>query len=116
MRHRNTTKTFGRSKSAREAMLRDVATSVIVYEKIKTTQAKAKAARSLVETLITTAKAGDLSARRTLLAFFPTEQPVQKLMDILGPRYKNRNGGYTRIIKIGSRLGDAATVVQLELV
>lgn len=116
MRHRKTTKTLGRSKSAREALLRDLATSVIVYEKIQTTQVKAKVARSLVEKLITTAKAGDLAARRKLISFFPTKQPVSKLMDVLGPKYKERNGGYTRIVKMGPRQGDGAEVVQLELV
>lgn len=97
-------------------MLRDVATSVIVYEKVKTTQAKAKAVRPLVEQLITKAKGGNLTARRQLLAFFTTEQPVKKLMDVLGPRYKERAGGYTRIVKLGHRAGDDAAVAMIELV
>ncbi|PIX62083.1 50S ribosomal protein L17 [Candidatus Uhrbacteria bacterium CG_4_9_14_0_2_um_filter_41_50] len=116
MRHRNTTKTLGRSKSAREAVLRDLATSIVVYEKIKTTEVKAKTVCPIVEKLITKAKAGDLTARRQLLSYFATEQPVNKLMEVLGPRYKSRNGGYTRIVKIGPRLGDGAPVVQIELV
>lgn len=116
MRHRNKVKTLGRSPSARKALLRDLATSVIVHESIVTTHGKAKAARSTVERLITTAKKGDLAARRRLLAFFPTEQPVNKLMDVLGPRFKERNGGYTRIVKLGHRQGDAAKVVRFELV
>lgn len=116
MRHKNTVKTLGRKKSAREALMRDLATSVIVYEKISTTEAKAKAVKPVVEKLITTARKGDLNARRRLLAFFTTEQPVNKLMDVLGPRYQERPGGYTRITKIGRRQGDAAPVVELELV
>ena len=116
MRHRNKVKTLGRSPSARKALLRDLATSLIVHESIETTHVKAKAARSTVERLITVAKKGDLAARRRLLAFFPTEQPVNKLMDVLGPRFKDRNGGYTRITKLGHRQGDAAKVVRFELV
>ncbi len=116
MRHRKTTKTLGRTPTARKAMLRDLATSVIVYEKVKTTLTKAKAVRPVVEKLITKSKKGDLAARRQLLAFFPTEQPVNKLMDVLGPRYVNRPGGYTRITKIGTRQGDGAPVAQIELV
>jgi len=116
MRHRNTTKTLGRTPTARKAMLRDLATSVIVYETVTTTLAKAKTVRPLVEKLITKAKKGDLHARRQLLAFFPTEQPVHKLMDVLGPRYANRPGGYTRITKLGQRQGDGAPVAMIELV
>lgn len=116
MRHRNKVKTLARSKSAREALLRDLATSVIVYEKVKTTEGKAKAVRPVVERLITVAKKGDLNARRRLLAYFTTDQPVQKMIEVLGPRYKDRQGGYTRLIKVGSRQGDGAPVVQIELV
>ncbi len=116
MRHRKTTKTLGRSASARKALLRDLATSVIVYEKIKTTQGKAKVVRPVVERLITTAKKGDLAARRRLYAFFSTTQPVDKLMEVIGPRYRDRSGGYTRIVKLGHRQGDGADVVQIELV
>lgn len=116
MRHNKKGKTLGRKKSAREALLRDLATSVVVYEKIKTTESKAKAVKPVVEKLITTARKGDLNARRRLLAFFTTEQPVNKLMDVIGPRYQERPGGYTRITKLGHRQGDAAPVVELELV
>lgn len=116
MRHRNKTKTLGRVASARKALLRDLATAVVVYDKIKTTEAKAKAVKPVVEKLITKAKRGDLAARRALLSFFTTEQPVNKLMDVIGPRYADRNGGYTRIVKLGQRQGDGARVVNLELV
>ena len=116
MRHRNTTKTFKRTKSAKEALFRDLATSVIVYDKIKTTEAKAKAVRPIVEKLVTVSKAGDLTARRRLLKFFTTEQPVNKLIEVIGPRYKDRDGGYLRLTKLGIRQGDGAQVVQIEFV
>ncbi len=116
MRHRNTTKTLGRKKASREAMLRNLAQSVILYEKVKTTETKAKVVRSIVEKMITTAKAGDLTARRTLMKDLSTEGAVKKALEVLGPRYKERAGGYTRIIKIGTRQGDGAPIVQLELV
>jgi len=116
MRHRNTTKTLGRKKASREAMLRNLAQSVILYEKVKTTETKAKVVRSVVEKMITTAKAGDLNARRQLMKELSTEGAVNKALEVLGPRYKERAGGYTRIIKGGNRQGDGAPVVQLELV
>jgi len=96
--------------------MRDLATSLVVFEKIKTTEAKAKAVRPVVEKLITTAKKGDLAARRRLYAFFSTTQPVDKMMEVIGPRFKDRNGGYTRITKIGHRQGDGADMAQIELV
>ncbi len=116
MRHLDKTKTLGRSQSARKAVIRDLVTSVVVYEKIETTEVKAKQMRPSLERLITKAKKNDLSTRRYLLSFFCTEQPVNKLLEVLGPRYKTRNGGYMRITKIGSRQGDAAPMVQIELV
>lgn len=116
MRHRKKGKTLGRSTSARNAVLRDLATSIVVYEKIETTEAKAKAVRPVVEKLITKAGKGTLAVRRDLLAYFTTEQPVNKLMDVIGPRYKERAGGYTRILKLRTRKGDAAKVVRMELV
>lgn len=116
MRHRNKTKTLGRNATARKAMLRDLATSVIVYEKVKTTAAKAKAVQPVVEKMITKAKKGDLTARRYFLDFFTTVQPVNKMMEVIGPRYKNRAGGYTRVTKLGHRQGDGADIAQIELV
>ncbi|MBU4315083.1 50S ribosomal protein L17 [Patescibacteria group bacterium] len=116
MRHRNTTKTLGRKPSARKALIRDLVTSVVVYEKIKTTEVKAKQARSAVERLITKSKKNDLATRRYLLAYFCTEQPVNKLLEVIGPRYKGRAGGYTRITKLGVRQGDSAPMAQIELV
>ncbi|PIQ67771.1 50S ribosomal protein L17 [Candidatus Uhrbacteria bacterium CG_4_9_14_3_um_filter_41_35] len=116
MRHRNTTKTLKRKVSARKALLRDLATSVIIYDRIKLTLGKAKVTQQVVEKLITAAKKDNLAARRNLLAFFTTEQPVNKLLEVIVPKYKDRNGGYTRIVKMGHRKGDGAEVVILELV
>ena len=116
MRHRNKTKILGRKKASRTALLRGLATSFVLYEKIKTTEAKAKTLKPIVEKYITVAKKGDLTARRQLKKYFYTEGAVKKMIEEIAPRYKDRAGGYTRITKIGSRQGDGAEMVQLELV
>ena len=116
MRHRNKTKTLDRAKAPREMMLRNLASSIIIYEKVQTTQAKAKVVRSLVERAITVSKKKDLNARRALLALLPQKLAVKKLMEVLGDKYKDRRGGYTRTVKIGPRQGDGAHIVQIELV
>lgn len=116
MRHRNTTKTLDRKTAARNALLRSLATNLVLYEKIKTTEAKAKAVKPLVEKLITKGKKADLHARRELLKVLYVDSAVKKVMDELAPRYKDRQGGYTRIIKLGHRQGDGAKVVQIEFV
>jgi large subunit ribosomal protein L17 len=116
MRHRSTKKTLGRKSSARKALLRDLVTAAVVFDKIETSLGRAKVARPLLEKYITLAKNPTLSARRQMLAFFTTEQPVNKLIDVIGPRYKDRNGGYTRIVKLGNRKGDAAPAALIELV
>ena len=116
MRHRNKGRKLGRTKEPREMMLKNLACSVLIYEKVKTTKAKAKEVRSLVEKSITTAKKGDLSSRRKLLSSLPQKNAVDKLMNVLGEKYKERPGGYTRIIKLGNREGDGAEMVQIELV
>jgi large subunit ribosomal protein L17 len=116
MRHRKKGTILGRKKASREALLRNLAASVILYEKVKTTQAKAKAVKPLVERAITAGKQPTLATRRKLLSFFYTEHPVKKIFDILGPRYLNRPGGYTRIVKLSPRKNDGAEMVQIELV
>jgi large subunit ribosomal protein L17 len=116
MRHRKKGKILGREKAPREAMLRNLAASIVLHEKVKTTEAKAKAVRPLVEKAITTGKNSTLASRRQLLKFFYTELPVNKILDVLGPRYATRPGGYTRIVKIGHRKNDGADMVQIELV
>jgi large subunit ribosomal protein L17 len=116
MRHKNKVKTLGREKAPREMMLRNLTSSIIIYEKVQTTHAKAKVVRSMLDKVITIAKKGDLTARRNLLKILPQKKAVEKAMDVLGERYKDRNGGYCRIIKIGPRQGDGADMVQIELV
>lgn len=116
MRHRKVIKKLGRAAAPRKAMLRNLATSIVLHEKVKTTEAKAKAVRSVVERAITTGKKPTLAARRRLLSLFFTEHPVNKILDVLSPRYTDRKGGYTRIIKLGSRKNDGADIVQIELV
>lgn len=116
MRHRSKIKTLDRKKQPRELMLRNLASSIIMYERVTTTEAKAKAVRTLVERAITVSKKGDLLARRSLLQILPQPKAVKKLMDVLGEKYQDRKGGYTRIIKTGARQGDGAKTVQIELV
>ena len=116
MRHRKKGTKLGREKAPREALLRNLAASVILYEKIQTTEAKAKAVRPLVERAITSGKVPSLATRRNLMKFFYTEHPVKKILEVLSPRYVTRMGGYTRIVKLGHRMSDAADVVQIELV
>jgi len=116
MRHRKKGKILGRKKAPREMMLRNLASSILIYEKVKTTEAKAKAVKPFVEKLITVAKKGDLTARRKLIETLPQKMAIKKSMEVLGERYKDRAGGYTRIIKLGNREGDGASVVQIELV
>jgi large subunit ribosomal protein L17 len=113
---------LGRDSSARKALFRDMVTDLFIYERIQTTQAKAKEVRTIAEKLITLAKRGDLHARRQVAAFVRREQvttdqdAIQKLFSELAPRYSERPGGYTRILKLGPRRGDAAPMVYLELV
>lgn len=116
MRHRKKGTILGREKAPREALLRNLATSIILFEKIKTTEAKAKAVKSLVEKAITSGKKPTLASRRKLMSFFYTEHPVKKILEVLAPRYESRAGGYTRIVKIGARKNDGAQMVQIELV
>ena len=116
MRHRVKKTTLGRKKESREMMLRNLTASVLIYEKIKTTKAKAKAVKPLVDKAITLAKKGDLTARRSLIAKLPQKMAIKKAMEVLGDRYKKRKGGYTRIVKLGNRQGDGAEMAQIELV
>lgn len=116
MRHRNKKTILDRKKAPREALLRNLAASVILHERVTTTEAKAKAVRPYVEKAITAGKNPTLATRRKLMKFFYTEHPIQKLFEVLGPRYMERPGGYTRIVKIGHRQNDGADMVQIELV
>lgn len=116
MRHRVKGKTLGREKAPREMMLRNLTSSILIYEKVKTTEAKAKLVRVNVEQMITVSKGKDLAARRHLISFLPQKMAIKKAMEVLADRYKERNGGYTRIINLGTRKGDGAEMVQIELV
>ncbi len=115
---------LGRTSSQRKALLRDLATDLIVFERIETTEAKAKELRSVVEKMITLGKRGDLHARRQAAAFIRNEvaneesgqDALQKLFSDIAPRYEERQGGYTRIMKVGPRRGDGAPMVVIELV
>ncbi len=109
-------KVLDRKKGPREMMLRNLASSVLIYEKVTTTEAKAKAVKPMVEKMITLAKKGDLAATKKMIAVLPQKMAVKKATEVIGKRYKDRNGGYTRIIKLGTRDGDGAKIVQLELV
>jgi len=116
MRHRVAGRKLSRSKSHRSALYRNQVTDLLRYGKIVTTEAKAKEVRSLAEKMITLGKDGDLSARRQALAFITCKDVVKKVFDEVAPNYAERPGGYTRISKLGPRLGDAANMVKLELV
>ncbi len=116
MRHRKKTTILGRKQGPKKALLRSLATELVLYEKIKTTEAKAKAIRPIIEKLITKGKVGDLHAKRELLKYLYQDNAVKKVLEELGPRYKTRKGGYTRIIKLGTRQGDAAKIAQIEFV
>ena len=108
MRHHKSGKRLGRNTPHRNAMLRNMVTSLLEHEKITTTDARAKELRKVVDRMITLGKRGDLHARRQVLNVIRDQKVVAKLFELIGPRYKDRPGGYTRIIKVGSRLGDNA--------
>ena len=116
MRHLNAGRKLNRSSSHRRALFRNLVTALLEHERIKTTDAKAKETRRLTERMITLGKDGSLAARRRALTFVQKRSVVAKLFDDIAPRFKERAGGYTRIIKIGIRHGDAAPVSVIELV
>ena len=115
MRHRNAGFKLGRNTTHRRALLRNLATSVILEERIETTLIKAKAVRPEVERMITLGKRGDVAARRLALSYLMTREAVDKLFDVIAPRMGDRNGGYTRIIKGGFRRGDGGDIAYVEL-
>ena len=116
MRHRKDHRKLNRSPSHRRAMLRNMVTSLLEHEEIRTTSPKAKEVRRIAEQMITLGKKGDLHHRRQAIAFLFDDKVVGKLFDDLAPRYGERQGGYTRLTKLGPRKGDNAPMVQLELV
>jgi len=116
MRHGKKVAKLGREASHRKAMMANMVTSLFENETISTTNVRAKVLRSAAEHMITFAKRGDLHARRQVLRVVANKRIVSKLFDEIGPRYANRNGGYTRIIKMGPRRGDGAEMCLIELV
>jgi len=116
MRHRRKGKTLDRKNGPRKALYRNLATSLILYEHVNTTLAKAKAVRPIVEKLITTGKDKSLASRRKLMAYLTVESAVNKILEEMGPRYAERKGGYLRIIKLGVRHGDGAEIAQIQFV
>lgn len=116
MRHNKSGRRLGRNSSHRSAMLRNMVTSLLDHEKITTTDARAKEVRKLAERMISLGKRGDLHARRQALQVIRDRTVVGKLFEMIGPRYTDRPGGYTRIIKMGNRAGDNASLSIIELV
>ncbi len=116
MRHRKAGRKLGRTSSHREAMFRNMITSLFEHERIVTTTPKAKEARRIADKMITLAKKGDLHARRQALSYIRSKDIVAKLFEVIHLKFTDRNGGYTRIVQTGIRRGDAAPMAILELV
>lgn len=116
MRHNKAGRRLGRTTSHRTAMFRNMVTSFLNHEKITTTDAKAKELRSIAEKMITFGKKGDLNSMRLAAAYIRDKKVVTKLFSAIAPRYKERSGGYTRIVKLGIRPGDNAPLSMIELV
>ncbi len=116
MRHRKAGRKLSRTTSHRKAMLRNIVTSFMKHEKIVTTDAKAKELRKIAEKIITLGKKDSLHARRQVLSFIRDRAVVKKLFEELSPRYSERDGGYSRIVKVGYRAGDNAPMSVIELI
>jgi len=116
MRHKKKKKTLGRNTKQRKALFKNLIQSLIIHEEIKTTEAKAKAIRRVVEKLVKKAKKGSLHVRRQILAFLPKKQAAHKLVDEIAPRFGKISGGFVRIMRLGKRRGDNATMVKMEFV
>ena len=115
MRHRNAGFKLGRNTSHRNALLRNLTTSVLIEDRVETTLTKAKAVRPHVEKMITLGKKGDLHSRRKALSFLMTDKAVDRLFDTVAPRYGDRQGGYLRIVRAGFQQGDGAEKAFIEL-
>ncbi len=116
MRHRKSGRKLGRTSSHRKALFRNMVTSLLEHERIQTTDAKAKELRGIADKMISLGKRGDLHARRQALGYIRSKDVTAKLFDELADRYRTRPGGYTRIIKVGNRVGECAPVSIIELV
>lgn len=115
MRHHNANRKFGRKTNKRGALIKSLARSLILHERIQTTEAKAKELRPFVEKLITAGRENSITSRRKLVTSVGSEGS-KKLVEVLGPKYKERSGGYTRILKLSSRNHDASPMAQIEFV
>jgi len=116
MRHRRSGRKLGRDPSHRKALYANLASALIEHGRIKTTVAKAKEVRPIAEQMITLGRRGDIAARRQALKYLRSQEIVHKLFSEVAPRFADRPGGYSRIVRLGPRLGDAAEMVYLELV
>lgn len=116
MKHRVAGKKLSRNLKQRKALFKGLINSLVIHGGVRTTESKAKTVRRLAEKLITKGKEGTLHARRLVAAFLQNKEAVGKIMDELGPVFKNRSGGFTRIVRLGQRRGDDAMMVRLELV
>jgi large subunit ribosomal protein L17 len=117
MRHHNNVRKFGRDKTQKRALLNSLALNLIVREKIKTTEPKAKELRPFIEKLITRAKGGNIATRRLIAAKLSNKgKEVKKLFDVIAPKYTDKKGGYTRILKLGARKSDGAKMAVIEFV
>ena len=116
MRHGDYNRKFGREKGQRKALLKSLAISLIKHGKIQTTEAKAKEIRPMVEKLVTRAKTDTIASRRIISSVLASDSSVKKLFTEVGPKYKSRAGGYLRITKLPHRMGDAATMAQIEFI
>lgn len=116
MRHQKTTKHLDRDRDNRRALVRSLASSLILYEKIKTTEAKAKYLKPIVEKMVTRAKKNTLHNYRELRKELPTGKTAKKLIEVIGPKYQDRKGGYLRIVKLEPRQGDGAKMAVIEFV
>lgn len=116
MRHHDAFKKLGRGKVQRVALVRSLVRSLVLHEGITTTETKAKELRKYVEPMVTMAKSGTLAARRTLISRINDEKAAKKLVEVLAPQYKDRKGGYTRVIKLPLRKSDGAKMAHIQFV
>lgn len=117
MRHGNNKRKFGKERKVRNAMMNSLALNLIVREKIKTTEPKAKELRPFMEKLVTSAKKGDMATRRLIISKLANRRPeVKKLFEVIAPKYIDRKGGYTRVLKLGARISDGAKMAIIEFV
>lgn len=116
MRHRKQKKVLDRAAAARRGLLRNLSTSVILYERVTTTDAKAKAVRPIVERLVSLGKRNTLATRRKLLAYLTTKRAAAKVLEVLSPRYQQRAGGYLRLTTLGRLRSDGAKTVRIEFI